>query len=98
MGQKDPSFAMPETVMKGEYLTTYTYTSSNTKSKLYNEKVLINTHTYKGTEKPWGNLVIGDTIFNEAAEYDLKYCIGFNKELSESQIFQLVSLLNESLQ
>ena len=36
MDQKDPSFAMLETAMKGEYLTTYTYTSSNTKCKLYN--------------------------------------------------------------
>jgi len=41
----------------------------------------------------WDNLVIGDTMFNEGAQFDLYDCIGFDKTLDDATIHKIVNIL-----
>jgi hypothetical protein len=86
--------AQPDTIKTGEYETVYILVSSNSKLTLYNNKTKIIEHT-STSNKSWSNLVIGDTMFNEGADYDLYYCMGFNRKLSKQDIENILSIIDK---
>jgi hypothetical protein len=40
----------------------------------------------KHKKSAWGNLVIGDTMFEEGANFKLYECLGFDEVLTEEEI------------
>jgi len=71
----------------------FVYESSKEgKKKLYNGDTLIFEKDI--VTNSWSNLVIGDTIFKEGADFMLYECIGFNSSLQEDDIKYIISIIN----
>jgi hypothetical protein len=73
----------------------FIYTSDKGEKKLYNNTTLI--YKEEGLTgyaiSSWGNLVIGDTLFQEGAEFELYDCIGFDRKLSNKEIIRIRNII-----
>jgi hypothetical protein len=67
------------------------YVSSLNKKKLYNNNTLI--FEKDTVTNAWGNLVIGDTMLQEGAEFELYDCIGFDRILTDKEINKIRSII-----
>jgi hypothetical protein len=69
------------------------YKSNGNVKKLFNNNIkvidslVIQTHN-------WGRLVVGDTVFNEGAEFKLYECLGFNVCLEKDDINYIISIIS----
>jgi hypothetical protein len=74
-----------------EDIQIFIYLAKDSKKKLYNNNTLI--FEKDTVTNAWGNLVIGDTMLQEGAEFELYDCIGFDRILTDKEINRVRSII-----
>ena len=80
-------------VVSNESIHFFIYTVKNNKHKLTDDSTVIFEKDI--VTKPWDNLVIGDTMFQEGAEFELYDCLGFDRKLTNKELIKLRTLIKQ---